>query len=54
MSFGKFLFFNNIINFLSYFNYVLGYEVIVIKDYFYNLSLGLRYLNENFKELEDK
>ncbi|TPH42224.1 LTA synthase family protein, partial [Helicobacter pylori] len=32
----------------------LGYEAIATKDYFYNPSLGLRYLNESPKEPEDK
>lgn len=54
MSFGKPLFSNNTTNPPSHPNYALGYEAIATKDYFYNPSLGLRYLNENPKEPEDK
>ncbi|PDX27379.1 LTA synthase family protein, partial [Helicobacter pylori] len=54
VSFGKPLFSNNTINPPSHPNYALGYEAIATKDYFYNPSLGLRYLNENPKEPKDK
>ncbi len=54
VSFGKPLFSNNTTNPPSHPNYALGYEAIATKDYFYNPSLGLRYLNEKHKEQKDK
>ncbi len=54
VSFGKPLFSNNTTNPPSHPNYALGYEAIATKDYFYNPSLGLRYLNESPKEPKDK
>lgn len=54
VSFGKPLLSNNTTNPPSHPNYALGYEAIATKDYFYNPSSGLRYLNENPKEPEDK
>ncbi|WP_237013429.1 LTA synthase family protein [Helicobacter pylori] len=54
VSFGKPLFSNNTTNPPSHPNYALGYEAIATKDYFYNPSLGLRYLNENYKEQKDE
>ncbi|GAA9103265.1 LTA synthase family protein [Helicobacter pylori] len=53
-SFGKPLFSNNTTNPPSHPNYALGYEAIATKDYFYNPSLGLRYLNKNHKEQKDE
>ncbi len=54
VSFGKPLFSNNTTNPPSHPNYALGYEAIATKDYFYNPSLGLRYLNKNRKEQKDE
>ncbi|GAA6988004.1 LTA synthase family protein [Helicobacter pylori] len=54
VSFGKPLFSNNTTNPPSHPDYALGYEAIATKDYFYNQSLGLRYLNESHKEQKDK
>ncbi|GAA7422095.1 LTA synthase family protein [Helicobacter pylori] len=54
VSFGKPLFSNNTTNLPSHPDYALGYEAIATKDYFYNPSLGLRYLNESHKEQKDK